>query len=144
MPGPARHLAAIRSRLISSPELVSLLATTPAGSPAVYIAHIYDIRSPRYPLITLRQVTANMNVWATRMIDPGRVLLDFFSKNNPEEPLQMEELAESLLHVQKTLTSSNGACFHEIRKVDWSTAIWEGDTGAWRASAVYQIRVSLL
>ena len=138
-----RHLAAIRARLLSSPELVSILATTPDGDPAVYLGNIFAVRESVYPCVTIGQSRASMGVWATRIVDPGYVVIECFSKKDVLEPSTMEELVEGLLHVQKTLVSSANACFHEIRKLDWNTAFWDSDTGAWRCAAMYLVRVSL-
>lgn len=140
-----RHLAAIRARLMSSPELVAILAKTPAPDslPAVYLGNIIDIQEPKYPCIALRQASGMLGVWANRIVDPAQIVIDCLSKKDAFEPSTMEEIVESLLHVQKTLTSGVGACFHEIRKINWDTAFWDSDTGAWRVVTTYLVRVSL-
>jgi predicted nucleic acid-binding protein len=54
----------------------------------------------------------------------------------------MAELAEGLLHGDKTRTSTSEACFHEIREVFSKTAFWDRDTNAWRQTVIYLVRVS--
>lgn len=144
MASALRHLAAIRSRLLSSPALVTILAKTPAPDslPAVYLAHIFDTQEPLYPCITLYQADGNRAVWAPKLWDAAQIQMDFFSKNNQFEPSTMAELVEDLLHTDKTRTSSTEACFHEIREVFSNTAFWDGDTNAWRQTVRYLVRVS--
>jgi len=145
MATPLRHLAAIRARLLSSPDLVPLLGTYSSGEKAVHLANIFHIQEPVYPLITITEVGGERAVWAPRLLNPVAVQLDFFAKGDAGlmTAAQMYDYAVDLLHTDKTRTSSLGACFHEIREV-WSHAMpfWDDDTNAWHAAARYLVRVS--
>jgi hypothetical protein len=146
MAGALRHLAAIRTRLLTSPALVGIVATTPAPDnlPAIYLGHIFDVPEAEvaYPCVTLVMPDGNRATWAPRLWNPARVQIDCFSKNNQFEPSTMAELVEELLHTDKTRTSTSEACFHEIREVFSNTAFWDRDTNAWRQTAIYLVRVS--
>jgi hypothetical protein len=146
MANALRHLAAIRSRLLSSPELTAIVARTPAPDslPAIYLGHIFEVPEAEvvYPCVTLSQPDGNRAVWAPSLWDAARVQIDFFSKNNQFEPATMAELAEDLLHTDKTRTSTAEACFHEIREFFSNTSSWDGDTNAWRQTVIYLVRVS--
>lgn len=132
-----RALAAIRSRLLTSPQLVAIVGDR------IYLGHIFDEVEPEFPLITLRQQSGRLASWAPRLLNPARILIDCYSKKDNFEPSTLDELVESMLHLQKTLTSTSETCFHEIRKLDWNTAFRDEDTGAWRMTSQYLIRVSV-
>lgn len=146
MANALRHLAAIRTRLLSSPTLVAMLATTeaPDNLPAIYLSHIFDVpdHEVAYPCITVAQPDAERAVWAPKLWNPARIQIDCFSKTNQFDPSTMAELVEELLHTDKTRTSTAEACFHEIREVFANTAFWDKDTNAWRQTAIYLVRVS--
>jgi len=146
MASALRHLAAIRTRLLSSPELVAILATTPSPDnlPAIYLSHIFEVPDYEvaYPCITLTQADGGRATWAPQLWNPARVQIDYFSKTNQFEPAIMAELGEDLLHTDKTRTSTTEACFHEIREVFSNTSFWERDTNAWRQTVIYLVRVS--
>ena len=141
-----RHIAAIRSRLLSSPALVAILATTPAPDslPAIFLSSIFDVpdHEVAYPCIALSQTDGPRATWAPKLLNGGRIQIDFFSKLNQFEPATMYELALALLHTDKTRTSTSEACFHEIREVFSNTSYWDKDTNAWRQTAIYLVRVS--
>jgi hypothetical protein len=143
MASALRHLAAIRSRLLSSPEL-AILARTPAPDslPAIYLATFLTRRKPRLSVHYPVSADGNRAVWAPKLWDAAQIQIDFFSKNNQFEPATMAELVEDLLHTDKTRTSTAEACFHEIREVFSNTAFWDGDTNAWRQTVRYLVRVS--
>jgi hypothetical protein len=134
-----RHIAAIRARLLQSTDLVPILALTPDGSPAVYLGHIFNVTEPAFPCITIQQTDGHLGVWAPRVIDPGHILIDCFSKKNNLQPSEMDEFVEAMLHQQADLTSGPNACFKEIRKDGWTTALWDADTRAWRTASRYVI-----
>jgi hypothetical protein len=144
MANALRHMAAIRSRLLSSPALVAILARTPAPDslPAIYLSNIFETQEPVYPCITLCQSDGSRAVWAPKLWDPSQIQIDYFSRKDQFEPATMSELAEDLLHNDKTRTSTAEACFHEIREVFSNTAFWDGDTNSWRQTTRYLIRVS--
>lgn len=140
-----RHLAAIRTRLINDPTLVAILGTTPTPDslPAVYLGSIFDTATPSFPCVTIEQARGNLAVWSPKTVDPAYIVINCYSKKDNYEPSTMEEQIENLLHVHKTAVSTSEACFHEIRKVDWNTAFWDSDTGAWRTTSMYLVRASL-
>jgi hypothetical protein len=141
-----RHLAAIRTRLLSSAALTAVLATTPAPDslPAIYLGNPFEVPTfeVHYPCITIEQPDGERAVWAPKLWNPARVQLDFYSKTDQFQPATMAELVEDLLHSGKTRTSTSEACFHEIREVFSNTAYWDGDTNAWRQTVIYLVRVS--
>jgi len=141
-----RHLAAIRTRLLSSPGLVAILAVTPApdSQPAIYLGNVFQNPSfeVHYPCIAIMQADGNRARWAPKLWDPARVQLDFYSKTDQFQPATMAEYAEDLLHMDKTRTSTAEACFHDIAEQFSNTAYWDGDTNAWRQTAIYLVRVS--
>lgn len=142
-----RHIAAIRARLLQSTDLVPILATTPEGTAAIYAEHIWSIKEPVFPCVTIYQPDANLGVWGEQgvgvplAIDPGRLLIESFSKLNNRQPSEMDEFIHGMLHKQESLISTANACFQEIRKTNWNMAQFDPDTRAWRVSAQYLIRV---
>jgi hypothetical protein len=133
-----RHLAAIRTRLLTIPGIVSIVGQE------VYVRHIFDTAEPSYPCITLMQATGQHGVWAPRLLDAAQVQIDCFGKGNAGE-MQVCNLYDFILdalHTQKTMTSTADACFHEIREVFAAVPFWDADTNAWRASMRYLVRVS--
>lgn len=138
-----RHIAAIRSRLLQSTVLVPIVALTPDGTPAIYAANIFDVKEPAFPCVTIYQSEANLAVWAPRMLDPGRVLIECYSKLNNRQSSEMEEDIEAMLHKQEVLTSTVNAQFGEIRKLQWAMSQFDTDTRAWRVTSQYLIRVSV-
>ncbi len=138
-----RHIAAIRSRLLQSSDLVSVLALTPDGVPAVYASHIWDVAEPSFPCTTIYQAEANLAVWAPRLLDSGRIQIDCYSKLNSRQSNEMEEMVEAMLHTQNIhLNQQNvNAAFAECRKLSWNMSMFETDVHAWRVTSIYLIRV---
>ena len=140
-----RHIASIRSRLLQSTDLVPILALTPDNVPAIYTEHIWNVQEPVFPCVTLYQPDANLGVWAPRLIDPGIVQIDCFSKLNNRQPSEMDEFIEGMLHKQESLLNqiSATAQFGEIRKTNWNMALFDQDTRAWRVTTKYLVRVAV-
>lgn len=140
-----RHIAAIRARLLQSTSLVPLLAVTSDGVPAVYLSHIYGVNEAVFPCVTLSQRSGNMGVWVPRIIDPAYILIDSFSKFNNQQPSDMDEFIEVMLHKQEqqlNLLNMN-ADFGEIRKTNWATSMWDEQTRSWRVTSQYLIRAAV-
>lgn len=142
-----RHIAAIRARLLQSTDLVPILALTPENVPAIYIAHVWDIKEPVFPCVTIYQPDASLGVWGEQgvgvplAIDPGKITIESFSKLNNRQPSEMDEFIHGMLHKQESLISTASACFKEIRKTNWNMALFDPDTRAWRVTATYVVRV---
>lgn len=138
MANPLRHLAAIRTRLLAIPGIVSVVGSE------VYAQHIFDVAEPTYPCITLMQATGRHGVWAPRLLDGAQVQIDAYAKGDAGQMrvCQLYDLILDALHTQKTATSTSEACFHEIRELDAAVPLWDRDTEAWRASMRYLVRVS--
>jgi len=138
-----RHIAAIRSRLLQSESLVPIVAFTPDNVPAIYASHVWDIKEPAFPCVTIYQAEANLGVWAPRVIDSGRIQIDCYSKLNSRQSNEMEEMVEAMLHTQNIYLNAQNpnAAFAECRKINWGMSMFESDTHAWRTTAMYLIRV---
>lgn len=138
MSQPLRHLAAIRARLIGSPDLVALVPTN-----QVYLSSIFAAVEVAYPCIALSQVDGNRGVWAPYVLDPTTVQVDMYAKGDSgqNDVVTIAELVDSLLHFQKQLTSTNSACFAEIRRTWGNTPMWQEDVDAWRMTHRYLVRV---
>jgi hypothetical protein len=138
MAQPLRHLAAVRSRLLSSPDLAAIV---PAGN--IYLSYIFAINQVQYPCIALSQGDGNRGVWVPYVLDPLTMQVDIYAKGDAGQMdvLNISELVDSLLHNQKALTSTNSACFAEIRRTWGNSPQWQDDVDAWRITHKYLIRV---
>lgn len=131
-----RYLAAIRSRLLSSPELVAFVGSR------VYHGHIFDIAEPVYPLVTFMTSGAEEVVWAPNTINDGILLVQCYTKTNLEDAQAIETLVSRMLHTEKNRTSAADACFHGIRKVWGNSGLWNKETSSWQISARYEFHVT--
>ena len=138
----ARHLAALRTRLLTDPELVTILSNDPTR---IHLEHIFDVAEPLYPLITISQAGAQDAVWVPRTYDPCRIQFDCFVRKNdqPGLAMRMSERIYALCHNEKNRCSTSEACFHFIARIDEYTPKWESSQNCWRQTSLYLARVTV-
>lgn len=138
----ARHLAALRTRLLTDPDLMGILGNDPTR---IHLKFIYDVLEPQYPCVTISQVGAQDAVQFPRTYDPARIMFDTFVRKSDQSELcmQMSERIFDLVHTQKTRCSTADACFHEIKRIDEMTPSIDEATNSWRQTSIYQARVTV-
>lgn len=130
------HIAAIRARILTDPNIVAIVGDR------VYLAHVFDVREPTYPCITLSQTDGLRAVWAPNLRDPAQVMVECFSKKSLEEANDLNDLIVPLLHNEKNRTSTATVSFHEIRMNFENSGFWDADTNCWRQTSRYLVRVT--
>ena len=133
-----RIMAALRARLLSSPELVALIGDR------VQAGELADVAEPVYPLITLNQMDGMLAVWAPRTTNPQRWMVQIHSQKGLHEAFGLGELVTALFHEQKNRTSGSGVCFHQIREIWSHPPVHDQTTNVWSMALQYETRASIV
>lgn len=147
-----RHLSAIRTRLLTDPNLVSILSKDSNGNPAVHLSHIFDTIEPTYPLITLQQSDGDAPPWGQV---PGgtlygglellecQVMIESFSRFSVDQVSLIDDYIFALLHKREGFISTANATFKECRR-NWNkSGTWDGSANFWRSASRYVVKVFL-
>jgi hypothetical protein len=143
---PLRSLAAIRSRLLTDPNLAAIVGTR------ISLAYIFDQAETVYPCITIAQMDGNNPPWlnvpggtiygGVTLVE-GQVMVESFSKTAVDQVSLIDDYVFALLHKQESLTSGGGACFKEIRRTWNKSGEWDGSSNFWRTASRFTVKVVL-